>query len=581
MRSLWRLRWFFYKYRYRYLIAIAMLLGVLVFNMLPPILTGRVIDSIQTGVSTPDFIYTSIAQLIGVGFTVYLLRYGWRQMLFGTSLRLGAEIRAKLYRTLSLHTPSFYQRYGTGDLMARATNDITAVEMMAGETVLAMVDGVLTGTLVVVIILVLFPWEMAVAALAPWPFLGLTFLFIGRRLHRYFSAAQIRFSKLNHFVQQRLSNLSLVRGYGILDISVRQFNKEAAAASNANLNVARADSFYDPVIALTIACSFLFSLAIAAPMIVSGELTMGQLTAFNLYLSYLIWPMYALGWMLNLLERGSAALDRIDQIIDEETDFHERSDVLPFEFHSISWSIQNFKYPSSSKPVLRGIQGHADQGEIVGIAGKTGVGKSTLLELITRQYIIDEGYVSLNDKPLDQLSANQLAQYQAVVQQKPFIFSMSIAENIALQRPTATLDEIVNVAKIASIHEDIELMDAGYATQVGEKGVTLSGGQRQRIAIARALLAETPLLIFDDALSAVDVATERRILSALRKNLGKRSLIVVSHRLTAFHYADRVYVLESGRLVGVGTHHELSTSKDTWYQTVYDLQNITELGKEI
>jgi len=578
VEALLRLKWFFLTHKLRYLAAIALLMGVLVVNMLPPYITGQVIDAVNNQQATPASVQWAIFQLVIAGLVVYVLRYSWRRLLFGTSLRLGAEIRAKLYRALSLHSPSFYSRYGTGDLMARATNDITAVEMMAGEAVLAMVDGVLTGIAVIAVIFYLFPWEMVVAALAPWPLLGWVFAKIGTYLQRYYGAAQQRFSGLNHFVQQRLSNLSLIRGYGLLSSSLKEFSEHTKHASEANWGVARVESLYEPVIAATIATSFLLSLAVGAPLVAADELTIGELTAFNLYLTYLIWPMYAMGWMLNLLKRGATSLNRIDAVLNEKADFSEVDSNAIAEFKGLSWQVDCFCYPGSDTVALQTCAGYLLPGEIVGIAGKTGAGKTTLIELITRQYRSRGVTVKINEQSIADIATTELAELMSIVPQKPYLFSLSVAENIALQKPSATREEIVQAAKTAAVHDDIEAMPDGYDTQVGERGVMLSGGQRQRIAIARALLADTPVLVFDDALSAVDVETERTILDALANSIDQRSLIIVSHRLTALESATRTYVFDQATVVAQGTHEQLILERDSWYSRIYRLQRLTEVG---
>jgi ABC-type multidrug transport system fused ATPase/permease subunit len=463
----------------------------------------------------------------------------------------------------------------TGDLMARATNDIQAVEMTAGEAVLALFDGAFTGLLVLIMMTVFISWPLTLIALLPWPIVGFFMWRFGKALHRSFREAQARFSDLNDDVQESISALRLTRAFGREKEEQAQFNNIATQANAANQDVARTDSKYDPAIQLGVGFSFFLSVAGGAYFIHRGDLSLGQLTSFTLYLGYMIWPMFAIGWLLNLVERGQAAYQRIEQLFAMPQEIKDDGTVSQPVEPAIDIEIDQFQY-NDDQVILKDIRVSIAAGELLGIVGHTGAGKSTLLNLLVRMDEHPDSLIKLAGKPVQDYTFANLRGHMATVPQTPFLFSATIAENIALAKPDATQAEVQQAAEIAQVHDDIVRFPNGYQTEVGERGVTLSGGQKQRIAIARALLQDAPILILDDALSAVDVKTEQSILSHLRDARKGKTTLIVCHRLSAVETADQILVMNHGEIVERGDHLSL-LSEQGWYRKMFDYQQLEQV----
>lgn len=574
-----KLTWFFRQERRRYGIAVFALVGVGLSTMVPPWVIGKIVDAITSGSITKAYLVQHVSWIAIAALVGYSLRVTWRIALFGASYKLANQLRQQLFHHFTLQPPSFFQTMKTGDLMARSTNDIQALEMTAGEAVLALFDGAFTGLLVLLMMTVLISWPLTIVALLPWPIVGYFMWRFGQELHSSFKDAQARFSDLNDGVQESISALRLTRAFGREKIEQAQFNAIATKANQANMAVAKTDSKYDPVIQLGIGFSFLFSVAGGAYLIHLGELTLGQLTSFTLYLGYMIWPMFAVGWLLNLVERGQAAYTRIDALMGMTPDIADSGQVMGKLEPSINFDIDGFQFSDSEHHALKNIHLHVPAGSLLGIVGHTGAGKSTLINLLSRLAEHPHSTIQIGGEPIANLSLDNLRKHIATVPQNPFLFSATIGENIAMAKPDATQDQIVTAAKIAQVHEDILGFKDGYQTEVGERGVTLSGGQKQRMAIARALLLDAPILILDDALSAVDVKTEQSILSHLRSERANKTTLIVCHRLSAVETANHIIVLGQGEIIEQGTHPDLLALGD-WYRNMFDYQQLEKIVEQ-
>ncbi|PHV28097.1 ABC transporter ATP-binding protein [Janthinobacterium sp. BJB426] len=559
-----------------YAAAAVMLTGVATLTVWIPRRVGAIIDALAAHRMTAAELWLELLTLLAVGVVIYFLRVGWRITLFKAAYQLGVMLRTRFYTRMSQQGASFYQNQRTGDLMALATNDIDAIEMAAGEAMLAGFDGTLTLLMVLGIMLLGVDWRLACIALLPFPLMGLAFWRISSHIHTASTDSLKRFSALNDHVQESLSGVRTLRALGLEERSSKQFSTLAGHAANASLTAQRWEAAYEPAVGLTLTAATALTLGLGGYLVWQDQLTIGALTSFSMYLGQLIWPMFAAGWVLSLIERGRAAWQRLQPMLDAPLaiDDHGTIDTLtpgPLQLQDIG-----FAYAGQTAPALSGISLRLQPGQTLGLVGPTGSGKSTLLRVLLRQVTPQSGTATWNGEALDAYTLHALRAAISWVPQESFLFSATIADNIALARPGATREEVERAAQLADIHADILQFPDGYQTHVGEKGITLSGGQRQRVAIARALLADNGLLLLDDALSAVDTGTETRILQhleELRARRPERSAIIASHRLSAVVNADLILVLRDGHVTETGNHDALM-QRDGWYASQWRYQQL-------
>jgi ATP-binding cassette, subfamily B, multidrug efflux pump len=439
--------------------------------------------------------------------------------------------------------------------------------------VLTLVDSLVMGCVVLVVMSTQISWQLTLLALLPMPIMALVIKRYGDQLHSRFKAAQAAFSSLNDRTQESLTSIRMIKAFGLEDRQSGLFAEDARDTGQKNLRVARVDARFDPTIYIAIGMANLLAIGGGSWMVINGSLTLGQLTSFMMYLGLMIWPMLALAWMFNIVERGSAAYSRIRAMLAEAPVVSDGDRDVPAGRGVLDVAIREFTYPQASKPTLNNINLTLRPGQMLGICGPTGAGKSTVLSLIQRHFDVDQGEIRFHDIPLTALQLDSWRSRLAVVNQTPFLFSDSVASNIALGHPGATQQEIEHVAKLACVHDDILRLPQGYDTEVGERGVMLSGGQKQRISIARALLLNAEILILDDALSAVDGRTEHQILHNLHHWGEGRTVIISAHRLSALTEADEIVVLQQGHIAQRGEHDALA-AQPGWYRDMYRYQQI-------
>ncbi|QIC14847.1 SmdA family multidrug ABC transporter permease/ATP-binding protein [Providencia vermicola] len=573
MRLFSQLGWYFLSEWRRYVGAVCFLIIIAILQLVPPRLVGIVVDGISNQTMATTQLVSYVALMLFIAVVVYGLRYVWRIWLFGASYKLAVQLRQKFYRQLSLQNQSFYQRYRTGDLIARTTNDVDRVVFAAGEGVLTFVDSLVMGCAVLVMMSVEISWQLTLLALIPMPIMALVIKRYGDQLHHRFKHAQGAFSSLNNHAQESLTSIRMIKAFGLEDHQSNQFEQVATEAGRRNMHVARVDARFDPTIFIAIGMANLLAIAGGSWMVLHDTLTLGELTSFVMYLGLMIWPMLALAWMFNIVERGSAAYSRIRALLDEPIDIEDGQQSLLGERGELQAHIKAFCYPEAERVALHDIHFTLPPGQFLGICGPTGSGKSTLLALIQRQFDVTEGEIHYQGKPLPEIRLNEWRSRLAVVNQSPFLFSDTVAGNIALGSPQATIEQIEEAARIACVHDDILRLPEGYQTQVGERGVMLSGGQKQRLSIARAILQKAEILILDDALSAVDGQTEHAILQNLSRWREGKTLIITAHRLSALVEADNILVLSQGSIVSEGIHSTL-TVQPGWYKDMYHYQQI-------
>ncbi|WP_260516075.1 SmdA family multidrug ABC transporter permease/ATP-binding protein [Serratia fonticola] len=573
MRLFAQIGWYFRREWRRYLGAVVLLIAIAILQLLPPKLVGIIVDGVTKDQMSSKVLMAWLGLMIGTAIVVYLLRYVWRVLLFGASYQLAVELRENFYRQLSRQNPAFYLRHRTGDLMARATNDVDRVVFAAGEGVLTLVDSLVMGLAVLIVMSTQISWQLTLLSLIPMPIMAIVIKYYGDQLHQRFKSAQAAFSSLNDQTQESMTSIRMIKAFGLEDHQSNQFAEVAAQTGAKNMHVARIDARFDPTIYIAIGAANLLAIGGGSWMVVNGSLTLGQLTSFVMYLGLMIWPMLALAWMFNIVERGSAAYSRIRSLLEEAPAVKDGELDLPAGRGNLSVEINAFHYPQTNKPALHDVALQLQPGQMLGLCGPTGSGKSTLLSLIQRQFDIDDGHISYHGLPLTQIKLDEWRSRLSVVSQTPFLFSDSVANNIALGNPAATQEQIEQAARLASVHEDILRLPQGYETEVGERGVMLSGGQKQRISIARALLLEAEILILDDALSAVDGRTEHQILHNLRSWGQNRTVIISAHRLSALTEASEILVMQHGSVVQRGQHGKLATEPG-WYRDMYRYQQL-------
>lgn len=570
------LKQFISRHWQQYVAAAAMLFSVAVLTVLIPRRVGSVIDGMVRHQLDQQGMLKELAILLLMGGAIYFLRVGWRMQLFTASYQLGVELRTRLYQRLSLQGQDFFQKQRTGDLMALGTNDADAIELAAGEAALAGFDGSLTFALVIGMMLLGVDWRLAVAALLPFPFMAWAFKKITHHVHEASRLSLERFSQLNDQVQETLAGVRTLRALGLEQQSATQFAELAENASDASLSAQRWEAAYEPAVGITLTSAGALTLGVGGYLVWHNEMTIGALTSFSMYLGQLIWPMFAAGWVLSLMERGKAAWARLEPVLSMEVSVQDNGVLRDPPAGSILFRQVGYRYPGQTHAALAEIDLRLEPGKTLGIVGPTGSGKSTIIRLLLRQIETRQGDILWGQHPLADYSLQSLRSAMNWVPQEPFLFSAPIAENIALANPAASREQIMHAATLAAVHDDIMRFPQGYDTPVGERGVTLSGGQRQRVAIARALLTDSPLLLLDDALSAVDTDTETRILQHLhhlQRRQTRRCAIIVSHRLSAVAEADHILVLRDGKIAEQGKHQEL-VDAGHWYATQWRYQQL-------
>lgn len=574
---LWKLRGFFKDNWLRYTLAIGMLFVANLLEIVPPWLIGVAIDAIAQDRLTSDLMVQYIGVLLLAMVLAYLTNFVWQYQLFGGAYLLERQLRSGLMSHFLKMAPPFYEKNRTGDLMARATNDLRAVSETAGFGILTLVDSTLYMATIIVAMGFLVSWELTLLALLPLPILALIVQALGKKIHARYTAAQDAFGGMNDSVLESVGGVRVVRAYVQERSSEQDFMDMTEDVYKKNMAVERIDALFAPVTKVLTSVSYMIGIGYGAVLVSQGTLTLGELVAFNVYLGMVVWPMFAIGEMINILQRGNASLDRVNETLDHKEDVADavapkradRPEVIGFEdFH--------FKYPQSDNANLANIKMALKSGQTLGIVGATGSGKTTFVKQLLREYPAGQGSLSINGIELADLSKDELRGWIGYVPQDHVLFSRSIRENILFGKPDADEKEIQEALRLSSFEKDLEMLPRGLDTLVGEKGVSLSGGQKQRVSIARALIKDPEILILDDSLSAVDAKTEANIIKNIQTERKGKTTIITTHRLSAVQHADWIIVLDDGEIVEQGKHEQLLEEK-AWYQEQFLRQQIEEV----
>lgn len=556
----------------RYSIAIGCLLIVNVVEVIPPKLIGLAIDDIKAGDLTNAGIMKYVGMLLGAAAVGYILSYVWQYQLFGGAFVLEKTMRSKFMGHLLKMTPTFYQKNRTGDLMARATNDLKAIAMTAGFGILTLVDSSLYMLTIVLMMGISISWKLTLAALLPLPIMAYAVSAYGKKLHDRFTVAQDAFGDMNDKVLESIAGVRVVRAYVQEREDEKRFNTLVTDVYAKNMKVAKIDSLFQPTVKMLVGMSYLIGLVYGAFLVFQNEVTLGELVSFNVYLGMMIWPMFAIGELINVMQRGNASLDRVNETLAYKQDVQNVK--KPLRVHQpdcIDFEDVSFSYPTSSTLNLKNVSFSLSRGETLGIVGKTGSGKTTLIRQLLRQYPLGTGEITVSGIPLQNIHIDQVLSWVGYVPQEHILFSKTARENILFGNREASEEELQKAIEIAAFTRDLEFLTDGLETLVGEKGVSLSGGQKQRISIARAVIQNPEILILDDSLSAVDARTEAAIIGNIRKERSGKTTIITTHRLSATQHADWILVMDNGEIIEEGTH-DMLIQKGGWYTEQFERQ---------
>jgi ATP-binding cassette subfamily B protein len=550
------------KYLWRYRRGLALGIVCLILKDLAqvsqPLMIGRAVDSLS-GAATgraPTLFLRYVAYLLIFALLKAVFQFGMRVILIGISRDVEYDLRNDLFAHLVGLAPDYYGRTRTGDIMARVTNDLNAVRMMLGPGLMYWGETSLTFVLAIGVMLKV-DWRLALYAMMPAPAVSLAMLYSGRVIHARFEKIQEMFSDISSRVQENLSGVRMVRAFVQEKAEIRRFAELNRDYIAQNMKLVRIQAIFDPTMEVLIGATFLLVLWMGGRDVLRHRISIGNFVMFNTYMGMLIWPMIALGWVVNLMQRGRASLGRINQILAEVASIRRPENPVTLGRVAGEIEFRDVTVSYGSGPVLDAVNLRIRAGETVAVVGHTGSGKSTLVGLVPRLMEPAGGAVLLDGIDLRQLDPAELRRHIGFVPQETFLFSATVGENIAFGVEDATAEQIGRAAEIAGLAGDIESFPAGFDTIVGERGITLSGGQKQRAAIARAILRDPRILILDDALSSVDTLTEERILTHLAGVMHGRTVILISHRVSTVRQADRIVVLAGGRIVEQGSHAEL------------------------
>lgn len=544
-------------------------------NVYIPQFTGEITDGLKAGTIDMSGVWRLVGWIVLLGAGMAAGRFAWRYFIFGACLSVQKDMRGDLFAHLETLSARYFNEHKTGDLMAHFTNDLQAVRMLMGPTVVTAFDATVMLVMVLGKMMLYVDLRLTLVAVAPLLLIMYGDYVYGKIMHRKFFAKQRAFSTLTDQVQEAVSGIRVIKAFVQERRELAAFAKVNRFNQDKNMDVARTQALFLPLLDLVVGVSGLLTLLYGGYLTIAGEITLGQFEAFNLYIGMLVWPMMAAGECITFISQGMASVKRIQAILDERpeiTDGPDTADVDGLE-GEIDLDKLTFTYPGQERAALTGISVHVKRGETLAILGRTGSGKSTLANLLLRLYNTERGMIRIDGRSVGEIPLPVLRRDIAYVPQDSFLFSDTLERNIAFGAEGKTLEDVQAAAKDAHIHDNIMDFPEGYQTVVGERGVTLSGGQKQRSAIARALLKDAPILVLDDALSAVDTDTEEQILQSLRRNRAGRTTIIIAHRISTIQNADHILVLDDGRAVEYGTHQELMALGGV-YRSVYDRQQL-------
>lgn len=577
---MFKLKWFFKAYWKRYLIAVVLLTVANVIEVVPPWIIGVAIDDIALGTMTSDSLSNYLLWLGLIIVFGYMINFTWQYQLFGGALSLERILRKKLMYQFLRMTPTFYEKNRTGDLMARATNDLNAVSLTAGFGIMTLFDSTIYMGAIILAMGFLISWKLTIFSMLPIPIMAVLMQYFGKIVHERYMKAQDSFGDLNDNVLESVAGVRVIRAYVQEKKDEKRFADMSEEVYQKNIHVAKINALFGPITKVGTGISYVVALGYGSFLVSNGEMTVGQLVTFNVYLGLAVWPMIAIGELINVMQQGNASLDRVQETLDYEQDVKNPKEPGNVQYPtSLGFDDFTFQYPLSQMKNLQNISLHVKRGQTLGIVGKTGAGKTTFVKQLLKEYPLAEGQFTVGDVDIAKLTKEQLLEWIGYVPQDHVLFSRTIRENILFGKEDATSEEIDEAVRLAYFENDLKNLPLGLETLVGEKGISLSGGQKQRVSIARAMIKNPEILILDDSLSAVDAKTEAKIIENIGHVRKGKTTIITTHRLSAVQHADQIIVLDEGQIMEEGTHEEL-LQKQGWYKEQYDRQQLEEVPSE-
>lgn len=569
-----KLSWFFKQYWKQYTIAIFLLMVASVLEVVPPYLLGSVIDILTAGEMTKAVLGQYILIFIGIIVFGYLLNFVWQYRLFQGAINLERIMRRKLMLQFLKMTPTFYEKNRTGDLMARATNDLNAVSLTAGFGIMTLIDSTLYMSAIIFAMGFMISWKLTLFAMLPVPIMAILIQYLGKLVHERYMKAQDAFGELNDSVLESVAGVRVIRAYVQEKKDEVNFANMCEEVYKKNMHTAKINALFGPITKVGTGISYVVALGYGAFLVSNGEMTVGQLVTFNVYLGLAVWPIFAIGELINVMQQGNASLDRVQETLNYEADVQNTDKPIAIGTpNAIGFDDLMFQYPTSQVKNLQQISLKLIKGETLGIVGKTGAGKTTFLRQLLREYPLGEGQLNIDGIDIAAQTKEQILDWIGYVPQDHVLFSRTIRENILFGKEDATVEDLHEAVRLADFEKDLKNLPMGLETLVGEKGVSLSGGQKQRVSIARALIKDPEILILDDSLSAVDAKTEAKIIKNIQKERSGKTTIITTHRLSGVQHANQIIVLDEGQITEQGTHEQL-LKLNGWYREQFDRQQL-------
>lgn len=557
-------------------VGILCLMIVDVLQLCIPRIIKKAVDEMTAYRATPEALLWYAVYILALALVICGLRYVWRRCLIGTSRRVEEGLRNRLFHHIQTLSASYFDQTKTGDLMAHVTNDISNVRMATGMGIVAATDAVFLGTAAIGFMCYINV-QLTVFALIPMPLIALFAKYFGKRMHSRYRGTQGAFAEMTEVVREQYAGIRVIKSYNLEKESVRRMETASRRCIRENLFLVRITGSFFPLMLLFTNMSLALVIVFGGRLTILTDISPGDFVAFINYLNLMTWPMMALGWVTNLIQRGAASLDRIDVILQTQAEIKEPA--YPASVSSTGGRIRfdrvSFSFPGNRKPALSDISFSVNPGETLGIVGPPGSGKTTLLNLIPRLYDVHGGGIRINDTDVRQWNLDALRDTISFVAQEPFLFSGTIGDNIRFGRSDADEKQVMQAARMASFEDAVQALPDGLDTIIGEKGVILSGGQKQRLALARAFIRNTSIFLLDDPVSQVDMDTGQRIIEIIRLLEGQRTVVIASHRLSALRHADQILVMDSGEMKALGTHAQLMAAND-YYARTFRLQEMEE-----